>query len=1177
MGSLAECLKLHNFTAEEKVYLKKQVNLFKKTMPKTDEAAAQYLASSEAEWTVVDSLLKKQIAERNNIVEQIKEWKRPLETKIDKISDRIIEQYPEATEEEIDKIIDKELDLLEAEEEKAEEEKTPEQAEEEIPIAELTETETAFIDEITMEIQQSPDITDEEIGNKVDEIIDMFVEEEIKGITDFATSKIKEEEGIPATIEMAEEEVSPATEEVAEPLPLPLPALSVPEIINDINETLGEKGEIGGEGIDTERIEEDVWAIGQMVWEEGKTKIEEWTARVKEYAGDTWEKIKDIVIKIYENIKAFNEGMGERGALGYEEPEIPQVKTRDVKKIIESVNTVKQSEELKNLKYAFIKAQRASKEGYKAGEKSGKETGRQEILNPTKTIKQLIKETTGITKPEDITNLKYGYRMAGRAAKAGEKFGKTEQRLFMKARLKENADYFKDLKTMKSIKEKHTGKIALDYQDKLDNIFKDIDFIKPTGKTYARLSGLADFIDEEGVPLGISHAELNELKRLSQIPFRDLSEPARKSLLERAKQFYDQGKLKRKLQLNKEERAKQKKLITLTKGTINLDPTLSGEKEPTKWDVTKTFFKRTHMDLLHTFRQADIADGNQDYQGENAGLIKEEMKREITIKSKLNNEIEKLVKEIQATGIEEIDEDMMKRITINLMLEQDARTQAQELMYDYDYEDVPAVNARERQVMDIVRKYASSITDDIVKVYEKRENQRFPKVHNYFMIKYLKDYMVSPTEEIRHDRYRTKEVAQGFTLTRKPDVKLSPRIDFMAVLEEGLYAQYWYAYMQPLIDEHASLTHTPEYKAAAGIMMWNWWKDQIDIVSRKGWSASARPNPFLRQTRINMNLAVMGFKATTTVVQPFAIFETIAYAESRWGLDAAKDIALEFTRSWLNPSQAIKSAENIPVLKLRKGGEIAVEETMEKKGEYEKYRKAAMIGIKLFDLITAQGSREGLLKVLNKHNIANAEDEADFLMNLTNGSTEVTIRPHILSKGEGWKTWFTFQNFALNHYGLIIHDLIGTGFKGNWKRKLNTGLAMLILMAGGKAEDEIRELIYEWTTGKKASMTDEDLLEWALLYYPRQIPLAGRAFEKYPKVQAPAIRAVEKGLSGLSKTVTGIKNLEGVGIIRGGLDSIESLLTLHYGVAGTAQMFDIMERAIPDKDRKKTKSMNLFK
>src|SRR3989337_786662 len=139
-----------------------------------------------------------------------------------------------------------------------------------------------------------------------------------------------------------------------------------------------------------------------------------------------------------------------------------------------------------------------------------KKQGVRKYLILPKQLNNSKKETTGITKPEDITNLKYGYRMAGRAAKAGEKFGKTEQRLFMKARLKENADYFKDLKTMKSIKEKHTGKIALDYQDKLDNIFKDIDFIKPTGKTYARLSGLADFIDEEGVPLGISHAELNE-------------------------------------------------------------------------------------------------------------------------------------------------------------------------------------------------------------------------------------------------------------------------------------------------------------------------------------------------------------------------------------------------------------------------------------------------------------------------------------------------------------------------------------------------------------------------------------------------------------------------------------------------------------------------------------------
>ena len=84
------------------------------------------------------------------------------------------------------------------------------------------------------------------------------------------------------------------------------------------------------------------------------------------------------------------------------------------------------------------------------------------------------------------------------------------------------------------------------------------------------------------------------------------------------------------------------------------------------------WINKVQMDLLHTFRQADKADGSKVIR-QNAKMIKE-MHTEISAKMKLREYMRAYLK-LQSAGIEDITEEMQERINVVLMAEQGARQQ----------------------------------------------------------------------------------------------------------------------------------------------------------------------------------------------------------------------------------------------------------------------------------------------------------------------------------------------------------------------------------------------------------------------------------------------------------------------------------------------------------------------
>ena len=55
-------------------------------------------------------------------------------------------------------------------------------------------------------------------------------------------------------------------------------------------------------------------AVGHNVYQSGKVKFNEWSASMKETLGDLWEQFKDMMEKVWQSVKSFNENLGERGS-----------------------------------------------------------------------------------------------------------------------------------------------------------------------------------------------------------------------------------------------------------------------------------------------------------------------------------------------------------------------------------------------------------------------------------------------------------------------------------------------------------------------------------------------------------------------------------------------------------------------------------------------------------------------------------------------------------------------------------------------------------------------------------------------------------------------------------------------------------------------------------------------
>jgi hypothetical protein len=719
-----------------------------------------------------------------------------------------------------------------------------------------------------------------------------------------------------------------------------------------------------------------------------------------------------------------------------------------------------------------------------------------------------------------------------------------------------------------------SGNLAVDYKKKIAAVLSGFDFKKPTEQKIRELEGLRDFIEGHGMPLGINPKYVAELKRLEKTPLKDMTTVDLEGLAATLNHLMQLGNLKAGLQEKYDERARQKMIEKFTESKVNIDPKVADPRKLTGKEHINNLIKAFYIDTMHAPRVADMRDGYKNYKGPEAQLTKKIGELETNAINKVKERLDNLHEIMKEAGITEITEAEDIRMNIVMRFEEGAHTQVQTLMDHYKISEMPVLTEKERLIIDTIREDQAAHQGELAAIWEEVTNEIFPLLDVYYLpLKYEGD-----AELIKEPGggYRSTQVFEGFANRRFSKVKRLPRVDTLELYHQSVMEQEWYKAFQPLIENVKGVVLSPEYKEVAGEYFYNWWADHLDIISRRGWSASAQFGGIakaLQHIRHNVTIGVLTYKLSTLMLQPFAVIDAMSYAHTRWGGITAGKILTEVTRSFVQPGFAKDIIEESPALQQRQGGELAIMEEMARTDDSlrQKIARKGFKAITYMDVKTAAGVQSAVEKILLNEGLSaeEARRESEFVMHLTQGSASVAYRPHALAKGEGYRTWFTFQTFIMNRWGIIAHDIVNAKIRhGDIGGKFNGLVALAIMMLGGLAEDEARDAVFSLINGPKDKQDKRGIAEKIFVNLVQSMPFLGQIIEvasshrgeAYPAAMKTIVQGAE-GVFGMAKADNTDKRTKAT------LKAIESGLVLGLGVPGTAQLFDFLEASLVDKNK----------
>lgn len=824
-----------------------------------------------------------------------------------------------------------------------------------------------------------------------------------------------------------------------------------------------------------------------------------------------------------------------------------------IKKAIEANTGINRMENVVQAKESQLLADRFKAEilGAKKGFQEGKRVEKDLLIRQFKAGQQRINEAIQYINEQ----LPQEYR--GKFINAIQK-ARTPARQFSLIdrvdQLRRKIDTQENLAEAKELA-KPDPRVSLDYQAKINDLVAGLDFKKMTDATRSKLSSLKEFLEktkgENAVPLNV----VKSVDRLSKIPARDMTLEESAELRQNLETLKKLGILKRQLKMKYVERERKIAERRLLDSTVNVDP----DSENRLLNQAKQYYINT----LHAPRVADMLDGYKNYNGENAKLVKGFMRAGNRADGEMKLRTQRVAEEIQKVKKDWSQDDLIS-IMFHLYKEQPGgHVQAQSIIDAYGLKSEPKLTPEIRESMIIARRAMDEKYADIAALVAETENRQLEKVENYFPIKYEREQNLAPSLVDERAAYKTTQTNKGFTYGRKQNVKKIPRVDFFNIMDEAIRQQEWYLNMQPQIENAKYLVKTPQYRQAAGQLGANFWSNYLDVVARNGWATGARANFALKQGRLNLSNAVLGYKLSSILMQPMAVFEALSYAQAKHGAKMGAQIAKEFTKTWINPKYAKEYIEGSQALKSRRGGELSMEEVFDseknRKNFFSKVIKGGMSLMQKADVQTAAGIQRGVENVLRENGVKNAKEEAEFIMNMVSGSSDVAARPLILSEGEFQRMMFTFQTFALNRWGVAIHDIINSGLvHGDYKTKLNSVLALGIMAAGYEAGNEAAKWVREKITGKK--LKDSNVVEDSLMMIPAMVPFFGNLIELATHPGYSSTPPLWKALEDVSRGAgSALKGKSATTRRKGVLKAAKGALSVYPGLPGTAQAFDLLE------------------
>lgn len=779
--------------------------------------------------------------------------------------------------------------------------------------------------------------------------------------------------------------------------------------------------------------------------------------------------------------------------------------------------------------------------GSKAGFASGKRFATDEIL--TKWRRSEADRLAIVDSLADYFSMNLPTQQRGRFAKmlAKVKDVKTAWKIMDQVdRVQENfekrqqiSEFAENLKRFK----KGAPSISIDYQERIREILSSYEAKKPTANTMRRLNALASFM-EKNPDAYIPADVVSQLKRLGRTPIADLTSKDIEELNTTVSELARLGRLKQELKNMYDEREWQKNIDALVAGTVNRDTAAEGALK-SGYDVGIG----VSDEIMAPARVFDKMDGEKMYSGQNVSLYKKIRSGSQQAEIVSNDIAQDFLEGMLKLGVDALTEEQQRTIYLHSVLEQGNQSSVMFTMEKLGLKELRPLTDQERGVLELAKETLGQQTDDFAATYEEKHNKRFVRVENYVPFRYADANPTSAEDYVLDERMMKRSVEPGSVIERAPEVRRELRLDFVNIVLQAIESQSNYIYLEPAMMDVSVLVKSKEYREVAGVHNSHYWNEYIDAVARNGGSANALKwrwvDPFVRGLRFNVSAAVLAGRLTTIALQPFTLFHAYGMLSMRYGAWAANTLMAELGRTFLSPSAVIAES---PALTLREGGDATVRELSDKINASTSTNKLVrarnkvinvlLKPMKELDIRTAAATDQAVYRILRGRGIADAEAraEADFVMDLVAGSSQIADRPLVYSRGEGVRAFTMFMTFALNEWGIVSHDIVKSGLiKGDYQAKLRATFA-LSLVVGAKMLEQVlrnalRDLMKPEEDDKELPSVPAMLLGSFASVIPWFGPMIVGSVNGYDTqlVESPVVATFEDTYSGFVSAVTGKK------------------------------------------------------
>lgn len=646
------------------------------------------------------------------------------------------------------------------------------------------------------------------------------------------------------------------------------------------------------------------------------------------------------------------------------------------------------------------------------------------------------------------------------------------------------ADIEKIAKKVK--KAKKGGLINVEELKLLQDMFDGIQFKKPTQKTLDRLHKMNDFIQKQPDDIFIKPQLKKQLDRLSKKPLSEFSRQDLEDFRNTALKLLEQGEMKLYMKNIKQAVQFRTDLQILLSDLRPLKPDKVGFQN-------MTTFSRD-FERINVFTGAPILTKNPEVffklDGFKEGmhsLLGKEMYWAYNDYLVANKEDQTKVGEaFVKVGFKDWSDAKIIDTAIHGYLMQDGHSQYESLMEVYHPDGaLPKLEDDQKELLGAIREVFNDRADLYGFTFENMEGQIFPKLLNYlFPFKYHRGRnAITPENDVAviddynlRQTIKKKKIEAGNAIARLEEVKnLMPRTDLMNMVFEGLEERNASIYVEPKLRHMRKLFDSKEYQSNIDDLTRSWIDDYISSLARRGHPSDY--NAVIEWFRRQTSISLMSFKPTTILVQLTAIVDAFVYTYVKKDLKTAMLIPYEFSKSWLSVpllDRYVNSVkESSTGINLRKGGDFFMEElynerylgtgTGMRSGKLSRMRRAwGSIGMKptqWTDIHTAAPVQRALAKSFMKSglNEKQANEEADYIMDIVSGSSNVAIRPVAFSGSSMGRALLQIKTFQLSRWDTISKNLIEQGLiHGDLNTKAKSVIGLMIMMPNFALEVAIR-------------------------------------------------------------------------------------------------------------------------